>query len=333
MLKYHGQSYEVCTCNDGVVSVPSFDPTGTAGIRRALNTSLASSWRQVAALIREQLVSRDLLGLKSQSPMASMMQMQVLLNGSDKLEVFKAYLDSVLQSVVTGNASVKALEAALNKSYAKGVKFAGEIIERRVSPTQRDNRVSFFVDSCLMELRGIAATVIQQSMRAIAYGINANSAPTLIMREVSRVIEGVGVKRTDLMVEDIVVRAYGNAALDVYEAAGIEQVGLIAESRPLMRVQDASRKVKRPGSRTRTRTPSRTTIYRIERLERELEQALGKWVRVQTAGDSKVCKVCEAIEEDGPYTIDQARSLIPAHPRCRCAFIPARAPRRRKARS
>ena len=53
---------------------------------------------------------------------------------------------------------------------------------------------------------------------------------------------------------------------------------------------------------------------RERRLE-ELEE-----VNVLTAGDDRVCKICEDIAEDGPYLIDQARGLIPAHPRCRCAF-------------
>jgi len=45
-------------------------------------------------------------------------------------------------------------------------------------------------------------------------------------------------------------------------------------------------------------------------------------VNVLTAGDDKVCPRCEDIADSGPYTIDEARGLIPAHPSCRCAFDP-----------
>jgi hypothetical protein len=46
-------------------------------------------------------------------------------------------------------------------------------------------------------------------------------------------------------------------------------------------------------------------------------------VEVLTAGDDDVCPICEAIAENNPYTIAEARGLIPAHPNCRCAFVPA----------
>jgi len=45
-------------------------------------------------------------------------------------------------------------------------------------------------------------------------------------------------------------------------------------------------------------------------------------VNVLTAGDDRVCQDCEDIAADGPYELDEARALIPAHPNCRCAFIP-----------
>jgi len=47
-------------------------------------------------------------------------------------------------------------------------------------------------------------------------------------------------------------------------------------------------------------------------------------VNVITAGDNRVCQECEDIAADGPYTIAEARALIPAHPSCRCAFSEAR---------
>jgi len=45
-------------------------------------------------------------------------------------------------------------------------------------------------------------------------------------------------------------------------------------------------------------------------------------VNVLTAGDDDVCEDCEDIAEEGPYALDAAAGLIPAHPNCRCAFVP-----------
>lgn len=45
-------------------------------------------------------------------------------------------------------------------------------------------------------------------------------------------------------------------------------------------------------------------------------------VSILTAGDDFVCDDCDGIANDGPYDLDTARTLIPAHPNCRCAFVP-----------
>ena len=46
---------------------------------------------------------------------------------------------------------------------------------------------------------------------------------------------------------------------------------------------------------------------------------LAEW---STAGDDKVCPLCLPLE-DKVFTIKEARSLLPRHPNCRCAWIPA----------
>ena len=56
-----------------------------------------------------------------------------------------------------------------------------------------------------------------------------------------------------------------------------------------------------------------------ELLETEFE---GEEVGVQTAGDDRVCDECQDIADDGPYTLDEAEGLIPAHNGCRCAYFP-----------
>lgn len=41
-------------------------------------------------------------------------------------------------------------------------------------------------------------------------------------------------------------------------------------------------------------------------------------VQIVTMGDELVCQICQDLEADGPYQIEEARQLIPAHPHCRC---------------
>jgi len=48
-----------------------------------------------------------------------------------------------------------------------------------------------------------------------------------------------------------------------------------------------------------------------------------EYVNSQTAGDDRVCIVCQDISAEGPYTLAEAQGLLPAHPNCRCAWVPA----------
>lgn len=48
-----------------------------------------------------------------------------------------------------------------------------------------------------------------------------------------------------------------------------------------------------------------------------------QYVNVLTAGDDRVCQVCQDLSEEGPYSLLEAWGMLPAHFDCRCAFVPA----------
>lgn len=58
----------------------------------------------------------------------------------------------------------------------------------------------------------------------------------------------------------------------------------------------------------------------IEQVGVEAETE-GRSYTVETVGDDIVCAICEGYEGNA-YTLDEARSLIPAHPNCRCSVVP-----------
>jgi SPP1 gp7 family putative phage head morphogenesis protein len=49
-------------------------------------------------------------------------------------------------------------------------------------------------------------------------------------------------------------------------------------------------------------------------------EELGLEAELSTAGDGKVCARCSAARK--VYTVQEARGVIPVHPRCRCCFTP-----------
>jgi hypothetical protein len=48
----------------------------------------------------------------------------------------------------------------------------------------------------------------------------------------------------------------------------------------------------------------------------------GELVNILNMGDDRVCDICDAAAEHGPYTVEEARRMIPLHPNCRCVVEP-----------
>jgi SPP1 gp7 family putative phage head morphogenesis protein len=78
----------------------------------------------------------------------------------------------------------------------------------------------------------------------------------------------------------------------------------------------------------RAETIARTEIIRahaegqLGAMERMGVKTVGAEVEWSTAGDERVCPECSEMEGK-IYTLDDARGLIPMHPNCRCAWLPA----------
>lgn len=142
-----------------------------------------------------------------------------------------------------------------------------------------------------VELQGIAEAVSQQVVRVLSTALTEKRRAPAVFRSMGDRVRRVGSTRTRGLSNFAVVRAHATGTLDRLQAHGVRRVGVIPETVSTLRATDAKLK------------PS-------------------DLVRLQTAEDNKVCPRCEEIEEDGPYTIREARKLIPAHPNCRCAFVP-----------
>lgn len=328
MLKYQGHVVGDAVCSCGQIHDARrlrTDPTGTRGIRRALMAELDLRWRAVRKMIRSVLVDQDLLGRRGG---------QI---GADSALRVSAFSDWITSMVQTSVLDVGVVRSYVERASALGVRSASA--EVGFGGVTR-GRTDLITGLAISELRAIGAQVAQQSARAVSAGLLQGWNTARVVREVVAVLDRVGIARSRLVADHVVVRAYNDATLDVFEQAGHDSVDVMPELRAAVRVGDARKKRRKkpspkqksrktgPGSRvSRARTPSASTIRRITRMEAETE-AWAKRVNVQTAEDDDVCSICLDIAENGPYSIDRARSLIPAHPRCRCAFVPVR----RKAR-
>lgn len=334
MLKFHGHTFTdsaLCKCCVGDKRTVVIDPTNTGKLRGMFRAMMGQRWNQLRVLTTQMLNKQDLLALKSGGLL--MVTAPAITGAGSKIDVFQRWFDLALDNAVLQKDG-SWMRRFLNEGYSIGTKFGQTQAKTTKTHMLSGHREEALQSLARVELQGIMEAVSQQAIRVVASGLLSNARPMAITRQVLNVIETVGRKRSNAMIELLVVRAHAEASLDVYEASGLKVVGLLPESRAQAKVvtdakteqkakgraKDARRQG--PGARSRTAVPSRSTIGRIRRAELATARRLGENVNVRTAGDDDVCPTCEAISEEGPYSINRARSLIPAHPHCRCVFVP-----------
>lgn len=339
-LIYDGHTFGTvnqCLCCDASPKVV-VDPTNTFRLRGKFKQDFTQRWSRLRIAARDIIMKQDVLALRS----GGLMNVAApgIVNSATKTEVWQRWFDSALDKLVVGGDG-SWMRPYLSAAFDEGTKFGQLQAKTIVTHQYAGHRSDALQVLARVELQGIAQAVSQQATRAVANGLLTHQAPMAIVRAVQAAIDKVGRVRSEAMVEMLVVRAHSEASLDVYEAEGIATVGLLPEAVAVQRLgaKDAARKQTKKtgkkvspshphGSRSRGSTPSTRTQQRIRRAELNIAKRLGENVNVQTAGDDRVCPTCESISENGPYSINRARTLIPAHPRCRCVFVPADSSRR-----
>lgn len=272
------------------------DPTGTLALQRRFASALDQRWKQLRKIIPDA-VAHKTSAVNIISHAASI--------GDDPVRAFQAWIDEAMRQLVLGHTGSWTLTF---------VRQAGDMALLRAQPaTQPRDRIPQLQTLCVTELQGICEAVSQQAVRAFGHGLLTEQPVSKIVRSIQQVIDTIGVKRGRLLVQFFVVRTFGAATLDSFRASGVSHVGTVAE-----RVAGGSR------SPRLSRDAKPKSYKSIIRAENKLKRKFGEeGVDVLTAGDDDVCIECQDISDNGPYTLDHAEGLIPAHPKCRCAFVPA----------
>lgn len=273
------------------------DPTGTLPLRNRFKRDLDQRFGKLKRLAAEAIAT-GIVGPATPASIAhSAMQAQRSLPGGDEVKHFAAWIDEAMRQVVLGGDggwTAPFIAAAAVMAQAR----AGKLIGRDV--VVDDKRTKHLASLTVTELQGVCEAVSQQTTRVLAHALLTHWKPGKIARTVCERIDKVGRTRSRMVAEYMVVKAFSAATLDAFRSAGIGKVGTLAERVKVK--QTAHGKVL---AKDRERSP-----------DLELTEVI-------TAGDNDVCPICEDISDDGPYDIDEAEDLIPAHSGCRCAFVPS----------
>lgn len=272
----------------------SFDPTKTHAIRKRFKTEFQKRWVALTKLTTQAIMNKDLLGIEGHTA-------QSIMYGGDKIKTFQEWIDKALNQIVFDN-NGRWVDPYLINTHAHAMQTSKIPV---FGSTYHDvsKSLPLLISSTKVEFKGIMEVASQQASRQVFNGLMARSQASKIARDVSAVIKSVG-QRTNGLVDFMVVKTFNESLLDVFEHAGVKQVGVIPEHVPTKITQDAASKRKR------------SNVFKSTFKSRAQFQE----VDVLTAGDAKVCKVCQSIADNGPYSMAEARGLIPAHNFCRCSF-------------
>jgi len=273
--------------------VPTQDPTRTSTLRGDFESETQKRFRSLKGDVRESVEDLDVLHLGSQRAVnrAPDPDDYQFLSDPEKRQRFQAWLrervdDGVL--VPTDGDAVRRGDhwtaQYVQKAYAKGVTDTGSNIRKQ------GGDVEVFDDIEAVFNQPIHSSKIEMIYTRTYDGLEGitQEMDTQISRELSSALsEGWNPRKAANQIND-----------------RVEKIGM-----------------------TRAETLSQTEIIHahaegsLDRLESEGFDEVAVDVELHTAGDSRVCPKCAPLHGN-TYTIEEARGLIPVHPRCRCAIIP-----------
>ena len=264
-----------------------YDPTRTTTLRHQFEADLVRRFRALARKIREEVGRGDGFGLKANDGRFDFPR------ADQKAAAFMDWLQSEVNSgileVRTGQMMGRAGQNAwtniyVRSAYQKGMAQSAAKMRAQGADVAPEWVTDAFTRPFHADRVGLAYTRTFSDLKGITDVMDS---------QISRVLaDGL---------------ARGLGAMDIARgmADRVEKIGM-----------------------TRARMLARTEVIRshadasLNVYEQAEADGINIEAEVSTAQDGKVCEQCKALADNGPYTLEQARGMIPAHPNCRCAMIP-----------
>jgi len=277
-------------CNCGRIhanAAQRYDPTRTTTLRQRFEADMVRRFRKIAREIMERIGRDDGFGLKSN-------RAQFDFPRTD--QKVSAFMDWLQQQVNLGILEMRpgeTLGRAANRAwsnlyirsaYQKGMQQSASKLRQQGADVAPEWVTDAFNRPFNADRVGLAYTRTFNDLKGVTDAMDG---------QISRVLaEGL---------------AQGKGPMDIARAmvGRVEKIGI-----------------------TRARMIARTETIRahaeasLNTYEEAGVMGVGVQAEFVTAQDSKVCEECEAAAENGPYSIDEARGMIPLHPNCRCAWVP-----------
>ncbi len=272
-----------------------YDPTKSTTLRNTFARKMRGRVRKLRTIVREAIQSQD--RFKN-------------LNNSENVELFISWLDKQIQSEVISltqvrnNVDVAWTTRYVNEAYRKGV-------QRARSEIRREGK-----DIPTVDEEGGFEAILQLPIHTQTYDNLAYNAITTL-REAMQDLK----KNIRRVMLDSLSKGHSNTKIaqridSLFSGTARQELGLTALLGKFVAMLNRVEMIARTEI---VRVIAESTLAEYQYWGIEKIGLLAEW---ETAGDNRVCPYCKAMAARGPYDITEAQGLIPAHPRCRCYWLP-----------
>jgi len=297
------------------------DPTKSTGLRKRGRTLVARRVFNLHRSLRGAIQQNDAIGLRGRENMLPGNIVAWLESNQNKLTRGEMMVREVIGQELTSPPNW--LWQLMSEAVQQGVWQVERELKSQldhIDPTDLGDTHGY---AATAEVIGIAQDTERRLIRHAVHAVEKKMTPEVLMREVRATLEKITKLRLNLLVNTAVVRAVNHGKLFAYQGIGVKQVGINPEWVSPKKAHSHLVRDAKPRGTIAVQTVAEllATLGALSEAQAEAEEKV-ELVQVLTAGDDRVCDDCNDIAEDGPYEIEEARDLIPAHPNCRCAFVP-----------
>lgn len=286
------------------------DPTRTTMLRRKFVAEMDRRFNRLKAEIVKLIVEEDAFGLKEPKTIGMLLrnnQPVVLTNErwkplrrDEQIDAFKQWLNQQINEGILEQVEVNAardvwLQQYINEAYNKG---AGRSFDDHMRKFSQANQVQ--VDY----YRGTKDQFLRDSFGRPVSMDRVKVLTSRTFSDLKNVTEAMSAQMHRTLVDSFIQGDHPYAM-----------------ARKLMKNVDGIGKV-RARTIARTETIAAHAEGQLDTLKALGVEEVSVMVEWATAGDDRVCDLCADLS-GVVLKIDEARMLIPRHPNCRCAWMPA----------
>lgn len=279
--------------------IKRLDPTRTATLRREFVAAIKRRFRLVKGAIIKLIDDEDALGLKPDlfNQLTTNAGQWKFESTPQKVKSFQNWLKKQFADKLHGADDNKLWETYINAGFKKGAARAFEDVNKKakLKGLTDDKKLAWY--------QGSKSQFLQSSF---ANPVSVDKVKLLAGRtfsDLEGITQAMSTKTSRTLTDGLVQgKSPHDIAKDLVDSVGIEEA--------------------------RASTLARTELIRahaegqLQALEEMGVEEVGVEVEWTVTPDEKLCPECEAMAEV-VLPIAEAKGMIPRHPNCRCAWIPA----------